>query len=213
MLWIIFITACTLVLQIESLLTAQPPLFSLNTISIGPLPNITATTSSIALSTPLLRIPDFYVANEGDNDSPPDRPGFTDPDASLRFTVPTTPRSTVIITLTSAADAGSATITSAHTMPTQYLNQVPKNWPYTTFGVGRRGETATWDLTDGEGKTVGVVKHEVRWFPRPLWTGEGMWLESWRSTFVVTGGEGTETGGVRSSRTMSGVLPAVETKT
>ena len=76
--------------------------------------------------------------------------------------------------------------------------------------MGRRQETATWGLTDGEGGTVGVVKHGVRWFPRPVWMGEGVGVEGWRATFVVTGG-GVEAGGGKLSKTVSAVM-ASETR-
>lgn len=69
-------------------------------------------------------------------------------------------------------------------------------------------------LTDGQGKTVGVVRHEVRWFPRPLRMEEGKVLEGWRSTFVVPKGRrgSEETGGTETRGTMGMVVLPTETK-
>jgi hypothetical protein len=107
--------------------------------------------------------------------------------------------------------------TSRQSVPMEYLGQVPTGWPYTRFGVGRRRETVMWELTDGDGETVAVVKHEALWYPRPLWTGARAVLESWRPRFVGLG-EGLAmttlhyAGDVKPTRTMSSVWPPIETQ-
>lgn len=77
----------------------------------------------------------------------------------------------------------SPTVTNQYIIPTSYLTQVPPKWPYTAYGVGEK-ETATWGLTDGEGKTVALVKHSVLRYPQPK-EGERDVLEGWRRTFAV----------------------------
>lgn len=92
-----------------------------------------------------------------------------------------------VISRPTGGHGSSATVTSGLSIPTEYLSQVPKCWPYSEFGIGRMGETATWGLTDGHGKTVGVVKHKVLWYPRPLWTGYSRLLERCKPTYIVPG--------------------------
>lgn len=71
------------------------------------------------------------------------------------------------------------------------MSQVPPLWPYTSYGVGvGKGETASWGITDGEGRSVAVVKARVLGYTKPE-EGERDGLEGWRRTFVVpraTGG-------------------------
>lgn len=97
-----------------------------------------------------------------------------------------TETATVIVTIAPTPPASLRT-TSDFVVPTQYLSQVPRGWPYTQFGVGRRGQTASWGLTDAQGMTVAEVRHRVYWWPRPVWTGSGEsgFLAGWRSTFAV----------------------------
>lgn len=138
---------------------------------------------------------DMRIAGGGNvnNDSSPDRSGFTYPEATLTSAtfVAQTSVATVIVTLTPSVDNFVTTTRSG--VPTEYLSQVPEDWPYTRYGVGRRRETEAWGLTDEEGQTVAVVKHELKWFPRPMWTGSGQMLDGWRPTFVVTQGDASAT--------------------
>lgn len=106
---------------------------------------------------------------------------------------PQTPASThfatvvVTVTPTPTVPVGA---TSISRVPTEYLSQVPRGWPYTEFGVGRRNGVETWGLTDGEGRTVAEVRHRVLWWPRPLWSGGNVTglLERWRPTFAMPEG-------------------------
>lgn len=100
-------------------------------------------------------------------------------------------------------------------MPTEYLSQVSKGWPYAKFGVGRRSEVKTWGLTDGEGRTVTEVRHRVLWWPKPLWNGEieTEVLESWRPTFAMPEGwvaPSVVNSSSASSRTSSGAAVSNE---
>lgn len=55
------------------------------------------------------------------------------------------------------------------------LSQVPMGWPYTKVAVRRReGETATWVLTDDEGRAVAEVRESVGWVPRRVGEGRGL---------------------------------------
>lgn len=206
--------------------TAAPPpttTHGLITIPQFSLWNTTVDGSSTWQPPWLLRAPAIQIAGEGDNDEPPERPGFTDPDASPTSTIPIsasaplasrhegepTETATAMATATTTAKA-TATRTQSRTISTEYLSQVPRGWPYTRFGLGRRKETATWRLTNGDGEIVGVVKHEVLWYPRPLWTGTTPLLEGWKPTFVVTGGVGpavTGTGDDDGSYRVEGLDP------
>lgn len=102
---------------------------------------------------------------------------------------PATQVATIIVTVTPTPPS-SISATSTSGMPTEFLSQVPKGWPYTEFGVGRGGEVTTWGLTDGEGRLVAEVRHRLMWWPRPLWTGENgtQGLAGWRPTFAVPEG-------------------------
>lgn len=69
---------------------------------------------------------------------------------------------------------------------------------------------------------VGVVKHEVLWYPRPFWTRATPLLDGWKPTFVVTGDigptvtsasddDGSMGWGVRLKKETSGALTPDET--
>ncbi|KAF1830888.1 hypothetical protein BDW02DRAFT_601271 [Decorospora gaudefroyi] len=57
-------------------------------------------------------------------------------------------------------------------LPTQWLQQIPQNWPYTSYGIARHnqpGHTASLPLLDNS-TTAAWVYAELRWNPRPLYT-------------------------------------------
>jgi hypothetical protein len=67
----------------------------------------------------------------------------------------------------------SSTLTSGDTIPTEYLAQLPSNWPYTEYGIARKaGKTTSWPLVNpnATSSTVAWVYHELLWNPRPLYT-------------------------------------------
>jgi hypothetical protein len=67
----------------------------------------------------------------------------------------------------------SSTLTSGGTIPTEYLAQLPSNWPYTEYGIARKvGKTTSWPLVNpnATSSTVAWVYHELLWNPRPLFT-------------------------------------------
>lgn len=222
------------VLTVTHIVTPVPiPLFTLNTTHLH-LRLSNTTLSNTSSTVPLDPMPGHGGV---DDDPPPDGPGFPWPaaprsttssfvqtftaktDSDLPFP-PFTPflalpakTATVVVTITPSPES-STSATSGFVLPTEYLSQVPRGWPHTQFGVGRKGEVASWGLTNGQGKTVGVVRHEVRWFPRPLRVGEGEVLEGWRSTFVAPkGGMGSEkTGSTETRGTRGMVVLPTETK-
>ena len=66
-----------------------------------------------------------------------------------------------------------STLTSGDVIPTQYLQQLPKNWPYTSYGAARKaGQTTSFPLTNpnSTSQTVAWLFHEMLWNPRPLFT-------------------------------------------
>ncbi|KAF2634615.1 hypothetical protein P280DRAFT_554441 [Massarina eburnea CBS 473.64] len=68
---------------------------------------------------------------------------------------------------TSFTSTTSDEATSMVLLPTEYLTQLPSNWPYTEFGnMG----TATWTLTLPLNSSipVAIVEAPLHWFPRPL---------------------------------------------
>jgi hypothetical protein len=63
--------------------------------------------------------------------------------------------------------------TLENAIPTEYLQQLPSNWPYTAYGIARKaGATMSFPLTnpDNVEETVAWIYHEIRWNPRPLYT-------------------------------------------
>ena len=64
-------------------------------------------------------------------------------------------------------------LSSGGTIPTEYLSQLPANWPYTEYGIARKaGKTTSWPLVapNATTQTVAWVYHSVLWNPRPLFT-------------------------------------------
>jgi hypothetical protein len=63
-------------------------------------------------------------------------------------------------------------LSSGGPIPTEYLAQVPKNWPYTEYGIARRKKTTSWPLVNPNAttKTVAWLYHEVLWNARPMFT-------------------------------------------
>jgi hypothetical protein len=62
-------------------------------------------------------------------------------------------------------------------IPTQYLSQLPPNWPYTSHGLTH--STASWPLTQPDtSSTIAWVLAAVSWFPRPLLARQNL-LEHW----------------------------------
>jgi hypothetical protein len=56
-------------------------------------------------------------------------------------------------------------------IPTEYLGQLPANWPYHEFGARRKaGKITSWAFVNPNktAKTVGWLYHSVVWNPRPL---------------------------------------------
>ena len=186
-LFVVFTVALEITAHVTAHVTAAPTTTThgLTTTTQFPLRNTIDDATSTWQLPQLPGTPVIQIADEGDNDEPPERPGFTDPDAAPPSTVPVS----ASVSLTAGHEAepmSTATPTRSGTLSTEYLSQVPRAWPYTKFGLGRRKETATWSLTNGDGEIVGVVKHEVLWYPRPLWTGATTLLDGWKPTFVVT---------------------------
>jgi hypothetical protein len=83
-------------------------------------------------------------------------------------------------------------------IPTEYLQQLPSNWPYTAYGIARKaGATTSFPLTNPENaeETVAWIYHEIRWNPRPLYTpptkrNVPMYqplLEGWTPSFLDVG--------------------------
>jgi hypothetical protein len=67
--------------------------------------------------------------------------------------------------------------TSRGSIPTQYLSQLPPNWPYTSHGLAH--STASWPLTQPDtSSTIAWVLADVSWFPRPLLARQNL-LEHW----------------------------------
>ncbi|KAH7408699.1 hypothetical protein DE146DRAFT_752821 [Phaeosphaeria sp. MPI-PUGE-AT-0046c] len=64
-------------------------------------------------------------------------------------------------------------LTPGTPVPTEYLAQVPFNWPYTAYGMlYRAGAIASFPLThtNNATQTVAWLYHSLRWNPRPLYT-------------------------------------------
>jgi hypothetical protein len=75
-----------------------------------------------------------------------------------------------------------APLTSGASLPTQYLSQLPANWPYTSHGLA--SSTASWALTQPDSSsTVAWVLADVSWFPRPLLNSESTLLDGWSHAF------------------------------
>jgi hypothetical protein len=71
------------------------------------------------------------------------------------------------------APLSSHTLTSGDAIPTPYLQQLPKNWPYTRYAAARRaGQTTSFTLTNPNltSETVAWLYHTMLWNPRPLFT-------------------------------------------
>jgi hypothetical protein len=88
-----------------------------------------------------------------------------------------------------------STMTQGDTIPTEYLAQVPPNWPYTEYGIlAKAGKTTSFPFVNpnATAKTVAWLYHEVRWNPRPLYTPpaektKGLFqplLEGWMHRFI-----------------------------
>lgn len=83
-------------------------------------------------------------------------------------------------------------------IPTEYLSQVPKDWPYTEYGVKRKiGPVASWPLMhpNATSMTVAWLFHQVLDNPRPVHTPKEVrsrlngnaWnpgLRDWRRKFI-----------------------------
>lgn len=66
-----------------------------------------------------------------------------------------------------------STLTANGPIPTEYLAQVPSNWPYTEYGIARRaGITTSWPFVNPNAttQTVAWLYHSMLWNPRPLFT-------------------------------------------
>jgi hypothetical protein len=66
-----------------------------------------------------------------------------------------------------------STLTYGNLIPTEYLAQVPYNWPYTEYGIARKaGKTTSWPFVNPNAttKTVAWLYHEVLWNPRAFFT-------------------------------------------
>ncbi|KAF1847594.1 uncharacterized protein K460DRAFT_61313 [Cucurbitaria berberidis CBS 394.84] len=69
-----------------------------------------------------------------------------------------------------------STLSPGMPVPTEYLAQLPPNWPYTAYGVARQsGMVTSWALVQPNASsslqsTVAWVYHSVLWNPRPLFT-------------------------------------------
>lgn len=160
--------------------------------SLQSAPTPTPHATPVALLAPPQKIPDSHInsidGHATNIDQLPHLPLPEAPSLPSPLQPPLIP-ALALLAPTSVAAVSSQT-SKVYIIPTEFLSQVPRDWPYTAFGVGRKAETATWGLTDGEGRTVALAKHEVRWVPRPLrgtkqvGGGEGR-LEGWRRTFVV----------------------------
>ncbi|KAF2993441.1 hypothetical protein E8E13_001429 [Curvularia kusanoi] len=154
-------------------LRISPLTFESHTTAVQRLYEFTPRMPPTAQPAPYTTTPEFQIANEG-NSTPTTYNSAT---SQTTGPVPT-------LFTDTPSDAAPPTVTKTYVIPTEYLSQVPQNWPYTAYGAGRKKETATWALTDGDGRTVALVKHKVQWFPRPL-RGEDDRLKGWRRTFVV----------------------------
>ncbi|KAF2028189.1 hypothetical protein EK21DRAFT_114104 [Setomelanomma holmii] len=89
-----------------------------------------------------------------------------------------------------------STLTSNEPIPTEYLAQLPSNWPYTEYGMQRKvGKTTSWPLVhpNTTTQTVAWVYHSVLWNPRPIYTrlsgkgGEEVYqpgLANWTHAFI-----------------------------
>lgn len=98
-----------------------------------------------------------------------------------------------------------STLTFNALIPTEYLAQIPSNWPYTEYGIMRKaGKTTSWPFVNPNAttSTVAWLYASVLWNPRPLVTpaakkgdggddgngkGKGMWqpgLEGWVPGFI-----------------------------
>ncbi|KAH7076279.1 hypothetical protein FB567DRAFT_553225 [Paraphoma chrysanthemicola] len=66
-----------------------------------------------------------------------------------------------------------SSLTQSGLIPTQYLAQLPQNWPYTAYAIRRTaGPVTSWPLTHPitTSKTVAWVYHSVLGNPRPIYT-------------------------------------------
>lgn len=64
-------------------------------------------------------------------------------------------------------------LTPGAPIPTEYLAQVPLNWPYTAYGMlSRIGPIASFPLThtSNSSQTIAWLYHSLLWNPRPLYT-------------------------------------------
>jgi hypothetical protein len=65
------------------------------------------------------------------------------------------------------------TLSIGDAIPTEYLAQLPMNWPYTSYGVARRvGLTTSFPMVNpnATSQTVAWLYHSLLWNPRPLYT-------------------------------------------
>jgi hypothetical protein len=83
-------------------------------------------------------------------------------------------------------------------IPTEYLAQIPRNWPYTEYGVARKaGKVTSWPFVNpnATSQTVAWLFHSMLPNPRPLFTPKAMiaalngsaynpLLKNWRHSFI-----------------------------
>jgi hypothetical protein len=66
-----------------------------------------------------------------------------------------------------------STLTPGALIPTEYLAQLPPNWPYTAYAMRRSvGQTTSWPFVhpNTTTQTVAWLYHSLLWYPRPLYT-------------------------------------------
>jgi hypothetical protein len=81
-------------------------------------------------------------------------------------TVPSAPQNTT-------TSQSHSTFLPGETIPPQYLQQLPKEWPYTAYGAARRAhQTTSFPLTNpnSSSETMAYLFHAMLWNPRPLFT-------------------------------------------
>ncbi|KAJ4986729.1 hypothetical protein SVAN01_07788 [Stagonosporopsis vannaccii] len=222
------LVALQVVSQVSSQRLATRPLPNLPTLSLDTANRILAITVTPTLDpSPVHKGPDFHLAGHGDDrvttnpititdtDTSPFPRDTNDPDRKRAALAPLSTAPTNHVTPAPNGRYGTPTLSAAPPsapsppstpstphlpFPTALLAQIPSTWPYTAYGVGRKPETKTWTLTDGEGRRAGEVRHEVVWWGRPLRKSgvggvEGEGKNGWRRTFLVAGGSAAVAGG------------------
>jgi hypothetical protein len=70
---------------------------------------------------------------------------------------------------TASPPTKSAIKTETAEIPQSVLDQLPPNWPYTTFGVARQpGVWTTYNLTNAQGQLTAQVVASLQWYPKPI---------------------------------------------